>query len=212
MKLGLMLSPMGSLRVTQELTWAFHRYAHVDVDIHDLPLDEVPVQPPYADQPLPAAGTAWKARITELDGLIVVVRARTRSVPGHLKIGIDWASQPEPVNTLRGMPVLVVAVGEGERPSFLALQHARTVLADAGANVMKRPDYSILLTDNSFTPDGLVEDPELAERITDIIHSAAGFTAHHRRAESLELPELPALVVPVAPTAASVRRLPGPVM
>lgn len=209
MKLGLLLSPMASLRATRQLASAFHRYAPIEVTIVELPLASVPVQPPYVDTPVPKAGALWKARFADLDGLIVVVRARTRSVPGHLKIGIDWASQPETLNALRGMPCVVVAVGEGARPSFLALQHARTVLADAGANVMKRPDYSVVLEADSFTPQGLVEDPELAEKITDVIDSAAGFTAHHRRVESLELPEVSAAPMPAVRLASDV---PGPVL
>lgn len=209
MNIGLLLSPMASLRTTRELASALHRYAPEGVELRELPLAEVPIQPPYNDEPFPTAGAAWKQKFMHLDGLVVVVRARTRSVPGHLKIGIDWASQPEHTNALQGMPCVVVAVGEGSRPSFLALQHARTVLRDAGANVMLRPDYSLVLTEGSFTPEGLVDDPDLADAIVDILHSAAGFASHHRRAESLELP----LPTPIG-DGASVRAAlpPGPVL
>lgn len=201
MNLGVMLSPMATSQVTRHLASAFHRYAPVGVTLNELPLAEVPLQPPYEDMPIPMAGALWKQTVASVDGLVVVVRARSRSVPGHLKIGIDWASQPEHVNALRGRPCLVVAVGEGASPSFLALQHARTVLTDAGANVMKRPDYSLVLTADSFTADGLVQDPDLAESITDILESAAGFAAHEQRVASLEIPTVPApaeaLVTPV---------------
>jgi chromate reductase len=208
-KIGLMLSPLASLKTTRELASAWHRYAPAELEIRELPLAEVPIQPPYNDQPFPHAGAAWKQKFTDLDGLIVVVRARTRSVPGHLKIGIDWASQPEHVNALQGMPCVVVAVGEGKRPSFLALQHARTVLRDAGANVMLRPDYSLVVSEESFTPDGLVDDPEVADAIVDILHSAAGFASHQRRADSLELPLPPVLGEAAAARAALP---PGPIL
>lgn len=193
MILGVMLSPLATSQVTRHLASALHRYAPAGVTLTELPLAEVPLQPPYEDIPIPLAGSLWKQRVSAVDGVVVLVRARTRSVPGHLKIGIDWASQPEHANALRGKPCLVVAVGEGARPSFLALQHARTVLTDAGANVMKRPDYSMVLTPDTFTAEGLLEDPELAESITDILTSGAGFVAHEQRASSLELPDVPAL-------------------
>jgi NAD(P)H-dependent FMN reductase len=205
----MMLSPLASSRSTRELASALHRYTPADVELRELPLAEVPIQPPYNDEPFPHAGAAWKEKFTELDGLLVMVRARTRSVPGHLKIGIDWASQPEHVNALKRLPCVVVAVGEGKRPSFLALQHARTVLSDAGANVMLRPDYSLVIVEDSFTPEGLVDDPELADGIVDILHSAAGFASHHRRAESLELPLSPVLGEAAAERAALP---PGPIL
>lgn len=209
MRIGMLVSPMASLRATRQLASAFHRYVPAEVTLVELPLAQVPIQPPYDDAPLPQAGTAWKAQFGQFDALVVLVRARTRSVPGHLKIGIDWASQPEPANALRDMPCVVVAVGEGRRPSFLALQHARTVLSDAGANVMRRPDFALVIHPESFGPEGVVTDPELAEGITDVLHSAAGFSAHHRRAESLELPELPPAPPALVPNA---QRTHGPVL
>ncbi len=209
MKLGLMLSPMATANTTRHLAMAFHSYAPDGVTIRELPLGEVPVQPPYEDMPIPAGATAWKQQISEVDGLVVVVRARTRSVPGHLKIGIDWASQPEPVNAVRGKPCLVVAVGEGRRPSFLALQHARTVLTDAGANVQKRPDYAIVLNPDSFTPDGFVADRDLSDTITELLDSAAGFSSHQLRIAALDVPE----VAPPAPVILPPSRRPvGPVL
>jgi NAD(P)H-dependent FMN reductase len=105
---------------------------------------------------------------------------------------------------------VVAAVGEGTQPSFLALQHARTVLTDAGANVMQRPDYSLVLTDASFTEDGLVEDPELAESIVDILESATGFAAHQRRADSIEMPLAPAAETAPGPPLAN--PVPGPLL
>ncbi len=205
MNLGLMLSPMATAQTTRHLASAFHAHAPSGITVTELPLAAVPLQPPYEDMPIPTAGTAWKQQVSAVDGLVVVVRARTRSVPGHLKIGIDWASQPEPINVLRGKACLVVAVGEGARPSFLALQHARTVLSDAGANVQKRPDYSLVLNADSFAADGSVADVALTETIVDILDSACGFSSHQNRIASLELPE----VVPLSPV--RLTATPGPV-
>ena len=209
--MGLMVSPLSSLHATRALASAFLRYPPADVEVRELLVSEVPSQPPYSDQVFPHAGSAWKQKVSAVDGLLILVGARHRSIPGSLKLALDWASQPDHVNVLREVPCVVAAVGEAGRPSFLALQHARTVLDDAGATVMHKLDLSLVLMEDTFTSDGLVDDPEVADKIFDIIEASIGFVAHERRvrAAAIETPPSPYAIPVVADPAA---RRPGPVI
>ena len=209
--MGLIVSPLSSLHATRALASAFLRYPPADVDVRELHVSEVPGQPPYSDAFFPHTGSAWKQKVSMVDGLLILVGARHRSIPGSLKLALDWASQPDHVNVLREVPCVVAAVGESGRPSFLALQHARTVLEDAGATVMHKPDLSLVLMDDTFTPDGRVDDPEVADKVFDIIDAAVGFVAHERRARASQI-ETPSSPYAIPLIAEPIARRPGPVI
>ena len=211
MILGLMVSPLSTVHATRALASAFLRYAPADVDVRELLVSDVPTQPPYSDQLFPQAGSLWKQKVSMVDGLLILVGANRRSIPGNLKLALDWASQPDHVNVLRQVPCVVAAVGEAVRPSFLALQHARTVLDDAGATVMQKPDLSLVVMDDTFTNDERVDDPEVADIIVGIIEASLGFVAHERRARIAEA-ETPSVEFPIPLVAGPAVRRPGPIL
>ena len=98
---------------------------------------------PYFDQDLEAAPPseveALRASVRDADAVVVVTPEYNGTVPGLLGNAVDWLSRPYAAGSLRGKPVVAVAASPGEVGGARAVVSLRTLLGNAGAEVLGRP-------------------------------------------------------------------------
>ena len=95
---------------------------------------------PYFDQDReaapPAAVVALRQQVAAADLVVVITPEYNGTVPGLLGNAIDWLSRPYGTGPLRGAKVVAVAASPGGVGGARALVALRTVLANAGAELV----------------------------------------------------------------------------
>jgi chromate reductase len=98
---------------------------------------------PYFDQDLEAAAPAeveaLRAQVRAADAVVVVTPEYNGTVPGLLGNAVDWLSRPKATASLLGTPVVAVAASPGEVGGARAVVSLRTLLGNAGAQVLGGP-------------------------------------------------------------------------
>lgn len=115
---------------------------------------------PFFDQDLestpPAAVSALRLQVAAADAIVVVTPEYNGTIPGLLGNAIDWLSRPydgEPA-VLRGKPAIAVAASPGGVGGVRALVSLRTVLGNAGVELLDAtlsvPEVHVRLEDDAF--------------------------------------------------------------
>jgi chromate reductase len=132
--------------------------------------------PPYCEDgdtdPAPEAIESLRQQIEAADALLIATPEYNASIPGVLKNAVDWASRPFPDNALRGKPVAVIGASTGLFGAVWAQAELRKVLNHIGADVLEE-ELPVGLADQAFTPAGDLADPELHERLGELVEALA---------------------------------------
>jgi chromate reductase len=118
---------------------------------------------PFFDQDLeatpPAAVERLRAQVAEAESVVFVTPEYNGTIPGLLGNTIDWLSRPyggEP-SVLRGKPAIAVAASPGGIGGVRALVALRTVLGNAGADVLDAqlsvPEVHVRLDDETLSAE-----------------------------------------------------------
>ncbi|GAC1440793.1 MAG: NAD(P)H-dependent oxidoreductase [Mycobacteriales bacterium] len=97
---------------------------------------------PFFDQDLeatpPPVVSALRAQVAEAEAIVVVTPEYNGTIPGLLGNAIDWLSRPADGSpaALRGKPAIAVAASPGGVGGVRALVALRTVLGNAGADLL----------------------------------------------------------------------------
>ena len=98
---------------------------------------------PFFDQDLepapPAEVEALRAAVAAADALVVVTPEYNGTIPGLLGNAVDWLSRPYGAGVLRDKPVVAVAASPGGVGGARAVVSLRTVLGNAGAELLGGP-------------------------------------------------------------------------
>ena len=127
---------------------------------------------PYFDQDLepapPAEVEQLRAQVAAADALVVVTPEYNGTIPGLLGNAVDWLSRPYGAGALRGKPVVAVAASPGGVGGARAVVSLRTVLGNAGAEVLGAP---VTVDEvHSRLQDGSVDT--VVDRIARVLHEA----------------------------------------
>jgi len=132
--------------------------------------------PPFDEDadvtPGPGPVERLRAAIAEADAVLISTPEYNASVPGVLKNAIDWASRPFPDNSLRGKPVAIVGASTGLFGAVWAQAELRKVLHHTGADVVDA-ELPVGMADYAFDADGDLADPELRERLRELVEALA---------------------------------------
>jgi chromate reductase len=132
--------------------------------------------PPYDEdvdgELAPAPVRALRGAIAEADAILVATPEYNASIPGVLKNALDWASRPYATNALRGKPAAVVGASTGLFGAVWAQAETRKVLKTIGAHVLE-DEVPVGLADDAFDPHGRLLDPELRDRLADLVGDLA---------------------------------------
>ena len=136
-------------------------------------LRDVPLYDEDADGDLaPAAVRALRAAIADADAILISTPEYNASIPGVLKNALDWASRPYATNVLRRKPAAVVGASTGLFGAVWAQAETRKVLKTIGAHVLE-DELPLGLADDAFDPHGRLIDPELRDRLADVVGNLA---------------------------------------
>ena len=116
----------------------------------------------------PESVRAFLAAVEEADALLIATPEYNASLPGALKNAIDWASRPFPDNVLRYKPAAVIGASTGLFGAVWAQAEVRKTLKASGAYVLES-ELPVGMADGAFAPDGSLLDPELNQRLRDLL-------------------------------------------
>src|SRR3954467_6210370 len=107
-------------------------------------------------------------QIEEADAILIATPEYNASLPGSLKNALDWASRPFPDNVLRDKPAVVIGASTGLFGAVWAQAEVRKALKASGADVIES-ELPVGMADSAFEADGTLADPELADRLADLV-------------------------------------------
>ena len=116
----------------------------------------------------PAVVQAFLDEIERADGVLIATPEYNASVPGALKNALDWASRPFPDNVLKAKPMAVVGASTGLFGAVWAQAEVRKALKASGAHVLES-ELPIGMADGAFSDDDRLQEPELQERLGDLV-------------------------------------------
>jgi chromate reductase len=116
----------------------------------------------------PAPVQEFLDAVEDADALLIATPEYNASLPGALKNAIDWASRPFPANVLRKKPSAVIGASTGLFGAVWAQAEVRKTLKASGAHVLES-ELPVGMVDGAFTEDGRLADPDLAERLHDLV-------------------------------------------
>jgi len=108
------------------------------------------------------------AAIEQADALLIATPEYNASLPGALKNAIDWASRPFPENVLRGKPTAVIGASTGLFGAVWAQAEVRKTMKASGAHILES-ELPVGMADYAFAEDGSLADPELTQRLKDLL-------------------------------------------
>jgi len=112
------------------------------------------------------------AAVEAADALLIATPEYNASLPGALKNAIDWASRPFPENVLRHKPTAVVGASTGLFGAVWAQAEVRKTMKASGAYVIES-ELPVGMADYAFADDGNLQDPELTQRLRDLLADLA---------------------------------------
>jgi chromate reductase len=132
--------------------------------LRDVPLYDEDVDGSHT----PAPVRALREAIADADAILVATPEYNASIPGVLKNALDWASRPYATNALRGKPAAVVGASTGLFGAVWAQAETRKVLKTIGAHILE-DEVPVGLADDAFDPNGRLLDPDLRDRLADLV-------------------------------------------
>jgi chromate reductase len=123
----------------------------------------------------PVAARRLRGSIRLADALLIATPEYNGTIPGGLKNAIDWASRPFGEAALKHKPVAVVGASTGLFGAVWAQAETRKSLSIAGAAVLE-DEFPLGQADQAFGEDGLLLEPELNERLGEILTELADQT------------------------------------
>ena len=153
----------GSLRKASYNTALLHSIIQLGKDRFDMEVAsiELPLlNVDLIDPDEPEIVLAFKQKVREADGLLVVTPEYNHSIPGVLKNAIDWLSL-EPGTPLRGKPVMIVGASPGILGTARCQIHLRQVFATNRANVLPGNEIFITHCKNKIGEQGLHDEQSI---------------------------------------------------
>jgi chromate reductase len=150
------------------------------LEIGDIPLYNQDVE----DAGDPASVAAFKRAIARADALLVATPEYNHGTSGVLKNAIDWASRPRVTSPLKDKPVAVMGASPGRGSTARAQAQLREAFIFTGACVMPQPELLVSAAASHFDDDGNVTDPELRERLAELVDALRAWSSRIRIREA----------------------------
>jgi chromate reductase len=131
-------------------------------------LRELPAFDEDLESTPPGAVQDFLDAVEESDAILIATPEYNASLPGALKNAIDWASRPFPDNVLRNKPSAVIGASTGLFGAVWAQAEVRKTLKASGAHVLES-ELPVGMADAAFDEDGGLADPDLSERLHDLV-------------------------------------------
>ncbi len=150
------------------------------VELADIPLYNQDVE----DEGEPDPVVAFKLAITTADALLVATPEYNHGTSGVLKNALDWASRPRVSSPLKDKPVAVMGASPGRGSTARAQAQLREAFVFTGACVMPLPELLVSSAAAHFDDDGNVTDPELNQRLAELVTALRDWSSRIRIREA----------------------------
>ncbi|WP_250515704.1 NADPH-dependent FMN reductase [Caballeronia sp. INDeC2] len=137
---------VGSLRrdsFNKQLAHALVSLAPSDFSFEFLDIGTLPLYSQDYDSDFPEVARAFKQKIADANGLLIVTPEYNRSIPGVLKNALDWASRPWGHSVWGGKPGAIIGTSVGAIGTAIAQSHLRGVCAYLDIVLMNQPEMYI---------------------------------------------------------------------
>jgi len=162
-KVGYFVGSLSSTSINRILAKALISVAPDDLEFTEIPIRDLPLYSQDYDADYPPEARALKQAIAATDAVLFVTPEYNRSIPGGLKVAIDWASRPWGENSFDHIPAAVIGASIGQIGTAVAQQSLRGVLSFCNARQMTAPEAYIQFSAEDFGEDGTVLSPRSAE-------------------------------------------------
>jgi chromate reductase len=150
------------------------------VDLSDIPLYNQDVE----DAGEPESVKSFKGAISMADALLVATPEYNHGTSGVLKNALDWASRPKVTSPLKDKPVAVMGASPGRGSTARAQAQLREAFVFTGACVMPQPELLVSAAGSHFDDYGNVTDPELRERLAELVAALRDWSSRIRIREA----------------------------
>ena len=155
-KVGYLIGSLARESINRKLAKALVRLAPGELEMIEIPFNELPLYSYDYDADYPPVARAFKDAIASVDAILFVTPEYNRSIPGGLKNAIDWASRPYGQNSFTRKPSAIIGTSPGAIGTAVAQQSLRSVLAFCNSPQMNAPEAYIQFTPNLINDDGVV--------------------------------------------------------
>lgn len=162
-KVGYIIGSIASGSINRQLSKALVKLAPPELQLHEIPIKDLPFYSYDHDASFPAVATAFKQAIADADALLFITPEYNRSIPGALKNAIDWASRPWGTNSFARVPSGVIGTSPGAIGTAVAQQQLRSVLSFCDSPQMNSPEAYIQFRPGLITEAGDVTDASTAD-------------------------------------------------
>lgn len=129
--------------------------------------------PPYnEDVNANTAVIELRQTLRAADGVLIATPEYNFSIPGQLKNALDWVSRPLANNPLQGKPVAVIGASRGMFGAVWSQAETRKILGALGARVLDE-ELPVGASDTAFSSEGELMDPDLQQRLQQIMDALA---------------------------------------
>ena len=182
MRIGLMMGALGGDDLNTKLLSAASRYVGEGATVEHLRIADLA---PYAPcDTVPDSLAAFRARAAEMDGILILVTQHLSGVTGTLKNALDWLGAP--TSALADKPIAVAGLACAPGTTFAGVQQVRSALTALDAATMKQPDYSFVISNDTFDSEGHVVNVTVADDLAGFLTAARGYFAHEVRAAEVD--------------------------
>ena len=160
---GYFVGSLAKASINRKLALALTRLAPAGLEMHEIPIRDLPLYSYDFDKDYPPAGRALKEAIAASDAVLFVTPEYNRSIPGALKNAIDWASRPWGKNSFARKPSGIIGTSPGKIGTAVAQQHLRSILAFCNSPLMNAIEAYIEFTPGLINDDGEVTNDTTQE-------------------------------------------------
>jgi len=174
-RIGYLVGSLSSKSINRMLGKALARVAPAELELHEIPIRDLPIYSPDFDADYPPVARAFKKSIAEVDGLLFITPEYNRSIPGGLKNAIDWASRPWGQNSFARKPSGVLGASPGPIGTAVAQASLRSVLCYCNSPLMNQVEAYIRFTPGMITENGEITTESMAEFLRNYMAEFSAF-------------------------------------
>lgn len=162
-KVGILVGSLRRGSYSKSIANAVAGFLPDDFEAHMLEIGNLPIynQDLDDDGAVPDEWTAFRKKVSDMDGYLFVTPEYNRSVPPVLKNALDVASRPYGQNAWGGKPGAIISVSPGKFGGFGANHHLRQSFTFLNIFPMQQPEVYIADVGHVVDKNGKVTDASM---------------------------------------------------
>ena len=152
------------------------------IEIGELPFYNADVEA----QGDPPSVVAFKAALSQADGILIATPEYNDGIPGVLTNAIDWGSRLPGRSPLIGKPVAIMGASPSQIGTARTQPHLRQLLGHVHARVLPPPDLLVAKAHEKFDAGLRLKDEGTRKALSDLLVRFSRWIARERVAAEVE--------------------------